>query len=61
MAPFSDEPGVLIAVKAAAAAGTIFLSDRLGRKHRKAAIGLMIALNAGYALVVAHNYRQSRR
>jgi hypothetical protein len=59
--PLADRPGVLIAVKAATAAGTIALSERLWRKHRAAAVLLMVAANVGYAAVVAHNYRQSRR
>jgi hypothetical protein len=59
--PFAHRPGVLIAAKAATAAGTIALSERLWRKHRAAAVLLMVAANAGYAAVVAHNYRQARR
>jgi hypothetical protein len=59
--PFADRPGMLIAAKAATAVGTIALSERLWRKHRVAAVVLMVAANAGYAAVVAHNYRQARR
>jgi hypothetical protein len=33
----------------------------LWRKHRVAAVVLMVAANAGYVAVVAHNYRQARR
>jgi hypothetical protein len=58
--PFANRPGVLIAAKAATAAGTIALAERLWRKHRVAAVLLMVAANAGYAAVVAHNYRQAR-
>jgi hypothetical protein len=61
VAPFANRPGLMIGVKAAAAAGTIALSERLWRRHRVAAVTLMIVANAGYAAVVAHNYRQGRR
>lgn len=61
IAPFADRPGVMVGVKAAAAAGTIALSERLWRRNRGAALTLMIVANVGYAAVVAHNYRQGRR
>jgi hypothetical protein len=59
--PFAHRPGMLIAAKAATAIGTIALSERLWRKHRVAAVVLMVAANAGYVAVVAHNYRQAGR
>ena len=59
--PFADRPGALIAVKAATTISTIALSERLWRKNRTAAVVLMVAANAGYAAIVAHNYRQTRR
>ena len=40
---------------------TILLANKLSRKHRGAAIGLMIAANVAYASAVAYNYRQSSR
>ena len=61
VAPFADRPGAMIGVKAAATAGTIAISEKLWRRNRAAAVTLLIAANVGYAAVVAHNYRQSRR
>jgi threonine/homoserine efflux transporter RhtA len=45
------------AVKAAGAAGVIFLSEKLRTRNKAAAIGLMIAANSAMAWVVQHNYR----
>ena len=61
VAPFADRPGAMIGMKAAATAGTIAISETLWRRNRAAAVTLLIAANVGYAAVVAHNYRQSRR
>ena len=47
----------MLAVKTAAAASVVYMNERLWKKNRKAAIFTMIGLNAGYALIVAHNYR----
>lgn len=52
--------GALFAVKASTTAGTIWLSERLWRKNRVAAIALMAALNGTYAVIVAHNRRVGR-
>ena len=61
VAPFAQSPAAMYAFKAASTTATILLVEKLGRKHRGAAIGLMIAVNVAYASVVAHNYRQSSR
>jgi hypothetical protein len=61
VAPFSQSPAAMYAFKAATTTVTILLVEKLRRRHRGAAIGLMVALNVGYASVVAHNYRQSAR
>lgn len=50
--------GATLAIKAGTTAATVFLVERLWRKSRPAAVVLMLTLNAGYAAVVAHNYRQ---
>ena len=50
----------LAAVKAAQAAGTIWLTESLRKKHRTAAVVLMIGLNAGYGVVVVRNFRWAR-
>jgi hypothetical protein len=54
---FTAAPGAMVGLKLASTAGTIYLAERLWRKHRGAAVVLMIAVNGAYAAVVAHNYR----
>ena len=49
--------GALLAVKAGAAAGTIFIAEKLWRRNRVGAIVLMAVVNGVTAAVVAHNYR----
>jgi hypothetical protein len=58
MRGIASQPAAVVGVKAATTAGTIFLTEKLWRRHRTAAIVLMVAVNAGYAAVVAHNYRR---
>jgi hypothetical protein len=50
-------PSALIGVKAASTAGTIYLLEKLRRRHPRAAAITMVALNASYAAIVAHNMR----
>jgi uncharacterized protein DUF5658 len=50
----------LSAVKAAGAASVIFVSEKLRKKNKAAALGLMIATNSAMAWVVQHNYRSGR-
>jgi hypothetical protein len=57
----AEHPAALVAVKAAATAGTIVVAERIRRKHPKRAIAFIAAVNAGYALVVIHNYRALAR
>ena len=45
-----------IAVKAAGSATTIFVSEKLRKKHPIGAFVLMASLNTFLATVVAHNY-----
>jgi len=56
VAPFLHEPGAMLAFKTSTTILTILAVERLGKRHRAAALGLMIGANVGYALVVAHNY-----
>jgi hypothetical protein len=57
MKDVAGNPGALLAVKAASTAGIIYSVEKLRKRNRAAAIGVMIALNAGTAYVVQHNYR----
>ena len=57
MAPFARSPLALAAVKAGVTSATIFATERLWKTNRKAAVLTMIALNATYGAVAAHNYR----
>lgn len=61
LAPVAHRPALLIGTKTAVAVGTIAVSEKLWRRHRTAAVVLMVAINAAHAAVVAHNYRQLRR
>ena len=49
--------GALLAVKAGAAAGTIYVAEKLWRRNRVGAIVLMAVVNGVTAAVVAHNYK----
>jgi hypothetical protein len=59
----AGKPGALIAVKSAAAVGTIVLAEKGWKKHPVRTVVLMAALNAAYAGVAVNNYRiaNSRR
>jgi hypothetical protein len=52
--------GALLAVKVAGAAATIVAADKISKKNKAAAVAFMVAVNAGMALVVRHNYRAVR-
>ncbi|RPJ56910.1 MAG: hypothetical protein EHM24_27430 [Acidobacteria bacterium] len=58
---FANNSAAMLAVKAGATVGTIYLSERLWKKNRAAAVLLMTALNGAYAAVAAHNYRHSEQ
>jgi hypothetical protein len=51
----------LLAVKAAASVGTIYLAEKLWRRNRVAAVALMAGLNGAYAVIVARNYALGQR
>jgi hypothetical protein len=57
MSGIASNTAAFVAVKAATAATTIWISEKLRKRNRAAAIGVMIAVNAATATVVAHNYR----
>jgi hypothetical protein len=54
-----SQPAAVVGIKAATTAGTIYLTEKLWRRHRTAAIVLMVAVNAGYLAIVTHNYRRA--
>jgi hypothetical protein len=57
MAPFAASALALTVLKAGVTGATIFASERLWKKNRKAALLTMIGLNAAYGAIVARNYR----
>jgi len=57
VAPLLASPIGFLALKAGITGATIYVSERLWKKNRRAAVLTMIGLNAGYAAVVGHNYR----
>ena len=57
MASVGASTAGMIVLKATAAVSTYYMSERLWKKNRKAAVWTMIGLNVGYSLIVANNYR----
>jgi hypothetical protein len=53
--------GAMVAVKAASFASTVYLTERLWKKNRVAAVVTMLCVNSAYAAIVAHNYRAGSR
>ena len=60
MAPVARHPQAMLAIKVGAAAGTFWAVERLWRHNRAAAVITMVAINAGYAYVVANNLQRAR-
>lgn len=58
--PVASHPAGMIALKVATGAATVLLTERLWKRHRMASVAFMVAINAGYAAIVAHNYRVGR-
>jgi hypothetical protein len=52
------EPAAYVAAKIAATAATLYISERLWRRHRVGAVVLMLAVNGAYGVIVASNYRR---
>ncbi|MGE0449729.1 MAG: DUF5658 family protein [Vicinamibacterales bacterium] len=50
-------PAGLFALKAGAALTVVYMTEKLWRKNRTAAIVGMVAINSAYAMIAAHNYR----
>jgi hypothetical protein len=61
MTAVADSPAAFVALKAAAAAGVIYLTEHVRTRNRVGALVLMGALNTLYAVVVASNYRAAGR
>jgi hypothetical protein len=55
--PFASQPAVLVGLKLALAAGTIYGIDRLYKYHPRLAMSTLGAINAGYVGLVLRNYR----
>jgi hypothetical protein len=51
-----EHPGRVIAVKAAAGATTIWLTEKMRKEHPRGAVVLMAIINSAMATIVAHNY-----
>jgi hypothetical protein len=60
MKSFAGNAASLMAVKAGGAAVAIYAAEKLWKRNPAAAVGFMIAANAGMAWVVQHNYRVVR-
>ncbi|MEO5896195.1 MAG: DUF5658 family protein [Vicinamibacterales bacterium] len=56
MKPFVSNGAAFLAVKTSATLGVIWMSERVWRKHRKAAVVSVFVVNAVMAAVVANNY-----
>ncbi len=57
----ADNAVGLSAVKAAAGAGVIFVSERMWKRNKVAAVVFMTATNSAMVWVVQHNHRVARR
>jgi hypothetical protein len=57
VAPLVGSPVGFLALKAGVTGATVYVSERLWKRNRAAAVVTMIGLNAAYGAVVAHNYR----
>ncbi len=49
-------PAAFISMKAAASAATIYVAERIRKRHPKRALLFMAAVNSAYAFIVVHNY-----
>jgi Domain of unknown function (DUF5658) len=55
MRPVVGNRAAFLAVKAGSAAGTIWIAERMRKKHPARAVVLMVSTNAVMAAIVAHN------
>ena len=51
-----EHPAALISMKAAASAATIYVAEKIRKRHPKRAMLFMAAVNSAYAFIVVHNY-----
>ncbi len=61
MSGVAGSPAAFVAVKAGATAGTVYLTEKLWKRNRKAAVITMIGANVAYGLIASHNYSVARR
>jgi hypothetical protein len=61
VAPIAGNAGAMIAVKAAATAGTIVLAERMWKKNKVGTIVMLAAVNGATAAVSMHNLRNARQ
>jgi hypothetical protein len=54
-------PAGMVALKAGTAVGVIYLTEKLWKRNRVAAVLTMVALNSAYATIAAHNYQAVQR
>jgi uncharacterized protein DUF5658 len=54
-------PAGMVVLKAGTAVGVVFLTEKVWRHNRTAAIVTMFALNSAYITVAAHNYQTAAR
>jgi hypothetical protein len=57
----AGSPAAYAAVKVGATAGTIYFTEKLWKRNRKAAIATMIGANIAYGFVVSRNYAVANR
>lgn len=57
LAGLAHRPTLLMGAKIGVAAGTIVLMERFRKRHPKAAMVTMMALNSAYAVIVVRNSR----
>ena len=60
LAPIAKNSAAFAAAKVGVAAGVIYATGRMARRHPVAAVLTAIAINGTYAMVIAHNYRVMR-
>ena len=60
MQPLVSHPPAFIAVKAGVGIGMIYGIHCYSKRHPRAAIVLMLAINGGYLYIVQRNFRMSR-
>jgi hypothetical protein len=59
-ARFVENRLAMTALKGATTASAVFLSERLWKRHPRAAVVVMTTINAAMAAIVAHNQRALR-